>query len=267
LDLQLNEKSALVTGASKGIGRATALTLAAEGCSLHLAARSADAIEELRKEIEAKHKVRVDLHPGDLSSTENMVALAGSVGDIDILINNAGDIPAGTIEALTDADWRRGFDLKLFGYINLTREIYLRMKKRGSGVIINNIGNSGENWDYNYVAGSTGNAALMSFTKAVGGVSLDYGIRVVGVNPGPIATDRMVRLMKRRARDNLGDEARWQEYLTDYPAGRMGTDQEVADVIVFLASPRAGYITGTVVTIDGGIAGYGSVIKPRPKRQ
>ena len=88
------------------------------------------------------------------------------------------------------------------------------MKKRGSGVIINDIGNSGENWDYNYVAGSTGNAALMSFTKAVGGVSLDYGVRVVGVNPGPIATDRMVRMMKRRARDNLGDEARWQEYLT-----------------------------------------------------
>jgi NAD(P)-dependent dehydrogenase (short-subunit alcohol dehydrogenase family) len=235
LDLQLQGKSALVTGASKGIGRATALALAGEGCSVHLAAR--------------------------------MVALAGAVGDLDILINNAGDIPAGTVEALTDADWRRGFDLKLFGYINLTREIYLRMKKRGSGVIINNIGNSGENWDYNYVAGSTGNAALMSFTKAVGGVSLDYGIRVVGVNPGPIATDRMVRIMKRRARDNLGDEARWQEYMTDYPGGRMGTDQEVADVIVFLASPRAGYITGTVITIDGGIAGYGSVIKPRPKRQ
>jgi NAD(P)-dependent dehydrogenase (short-subunit alcohol dehydrogenase family) len=267
MDLQLEGKSALVTGASKGIGRATALTLGSEGCSVHLAARSRDELEKLGKEISSSHKVKVQLHPGDLSTTKSMIALAEAVGELDILVNNAGDIPAGSIEALTDEEWRRGFDLKVFGYINLTREIYVRMKKRGSGVIINDIGNSGENWDYSYVAGSTGNAALMSFTKAVGGVSLDYGVRVVGVNPGPIATDRMVRIMKRRARDNKGDESRWEEYLSDYPGGRMGTAQEVADLIAFLASPRAGYITGTIVTVDGGIAGYGSVIKPRPKRQ
>jgi NAD(P)-dependent dehydrogenase (short-subunit alcohol dehydrogenase family) len=267
MDLQLAGKSALVTGASKGIGRATAVTLAAEGCSVHLAARSSAELETLRRDILSKHKVQVALYPADLSTTKSMVVLAEAVGDLDILVNNAGDIPAGSVEALTDEEWRRGFDLKVFGYINLTREIYSRMKRRGSGVIINDIGNSGENWDYGYVAGSTGNAALMSFTKAIGGISLDFGVRVVGVNPGPIATDRMVRIMKRRARDDKGDESRWQEYLSDYPGGRMGSAQEVADLITFLASPRAGYITGTVVNIDGGIASYGSVIKPRPKRQ
>lgn len=267
MDLQLTGKIALITGASKGIGRATALTMAAEGVSLHLAARSGDELENLKTEILNKHKVSVTLYPGDLSTTESMVTLAKKAGDVDILFNNAGDIPAGAIDGLTDADWRRGFDLKVFGYINLTREVYTRMQKRGSGVIINDIGNSGENWDYNYVAGSTGNAALMSFTKAIGGVSLDYGIRVVGVNPGPIATDRMVRMMKRRAKDNLGEESRWQEYMVDYPGGRMGTDQEIADTVTFLASPRAGYITGTIVTVDGGIAGYGSIIKPRPKKK
>ena len=267
MDLQLNGKSVLITGASRGIGRAAAATFAMEGCSLHLAARSAGEIESLRDEILGKHKLEVTLHPGDLSTTQSMVALARACGDVDILINNAGDIPAGSIETLSDADWRLGFDLKLFGYVNLTHEIYARMKQRGNGVIINNIGNSGENWDYNYVAGSTGNAAIMAFTKAVGGVSLDFGVRVVGVNPGPIATDRMLRMMKHRAREKLGDESRWREYLRDYPGGRMGTAEEVADLMAFLASPRAGYITGTIVTIDGGVAAYGSIIKPRPKRE
>lgn len=241
--------------------------MAAEGVSLFLAARSGAELEALKEEILSKYKVKVATRAGDLSTTESMAQLAKWASDVDILFNNAGDIPGGTIEMLTDADWRRGFDLKLFGYINLTRDIYAQMKKRGNGVIINDIGNSGENWDYNYVAGSTGNAAIMSFTKAIGGVSLDYGIRVVGVSPGPIATNRMTRMMKLRAKENLGDESRWQEYLKDYPGGRMGTDQEIADVVTFLASPLAGYITGTIITVDGGIAGYGSIIKPRPKKQ
>lgn len=267
MDLQLSGQSVLITGASKGIGREAALVFAEEGCALHLAARSHDALEEVAREVNARFRVEVNIYPTDLSSTDNMIALAKAAGDVDILLNNAGDVPAGTIEGIGDAEWRHGFDLKVFGYITLTREIYPRMRARGSGVIINDIGNSGENWDYNYVAGSTANAAMMSFTKAIGGQSLDYGVRVVGVNPGPIATDRMTRMMKRRAKDNLGDEDRWQEYLADYPGGRMGTVREVADLMAFLASPRAGYITGTIITIDGGIASYGSIIKPRPRRE
>ena len=144
--------------------------------------------------------------------------------------------------------------------MTLTRELYAHMKKRGSGVVINDIGNSGENWDANYIVGTTGNAAMMAFTRGVGGRSLDDGIRVVGVNPGPVATDRMVKLMKRRAVDWYGDESRWEELFDKYPAKRPASPEEVADLIVWLSSERAGYITGTIVTIDGGIASKRSII-------
>jgi len=266
MDMKLAGASVLITGASKGIGAAAADAFAREGCILHLAARDEAALTELAEMLNRAHGCTAHVHAMDLSRPDSMAALAEAAGDIDVLINNAGDIPAGPVEALTSEDWRRGFDLKVFGYVALTREVYLGMKRRGSGVIINDIGNSGENWDYNYVAGSTGNAALMAFTRAVGGQSMDHGVRVVAVNPGPIATERMTKLMKRRAVDLYGDEDRWQEFLADYPGGRMGKPEEVADLMVFLASPRAGYISGAIFTIDGGIASYGSIIKPRPKK-
>jgi NAD(P)-dependent dehydrogenase (short-subunit alcohol dehydrogenase family) len=259
VQLDLTDKTALITGASKGIGLAIARTFAAEGCHLHLAARNGAAMEEAKHALEDEYGVRVTVHALDLSSTAAMETLAAAAGEIDILVNNAGDIPAGSIEILEEADWRRGFDLKVFGYITLSRLYYPRLKGRG-GVIVNVIGNSGENWDASYIAGSTGNAALMSFTKALGGRSLDHGVRVVAVNPGPVATDRMLKIMKRKAIDMLGDEARWQELFDKYPGKRPATSEEVADLCAFLASPRAGYITGTVVTIDGGIASRGSVI-------
>ena len=259
VQLHLTDKTALITGASKGIGLAIARVFAAEGCHLHLAARNADAMMEAKGEIETRDGVRVTVHPLDLSTTGAMETLAVAVGGVDILVNNAGDIPAGSLATLKDDDWRRGFDLKLFGYITLSRLYYPRMKGKG-GVIVNIIGNSGENWDASYIAGSTGNAALMSFTKALGGRSLDDGVRVVAVNPGPVATDRMLKIMKRKAIDMLGDEGRWQELFQKYPAKRPASAEEVADLVAFLASPRAGYITGTVVTIDGGISARGSVI-------
>ena len=188
-----------------------------------------------------------------------MRTLNKAAGDYDILINNAGDIPAGDIEEVSDDAIRKGFDLKVFGYISLSREFLLACKGRG-GVIINIIGNSGENWDAAYFAGSTGNAALMSFTKALGGRSLNNGVRILGVNPGPVATDRMLKIMKRKAIDILGEESRWEELYDHYPGKRPATVKEVADLCAFLASPLAGYITGTIVTIDGGISARGSVI-------
>ena len=265
MDLNLAGQFVLITGASKGIGLSAARAFAAEGCTLHLAARNGPALEAAKAEIEAASGVTVSVHALDLGATGSMAALDAAVGRVDILINNAGDIPSGPLDALDMEAVRRGFELKVFGYMELTKLCYARMKAAGQGVILNDIGNSGENWDAGYIAGSTGNAALMAFTRALGGVSLDDGIRVVGINPGPVATDRMVKLMKRRALDNFGDESRWQELFDHYPAGRPATPEEVADLMLFLASPRAGYITGTIVTIDGGIAARGSIIKTSRK--
>ena len=259
MQLNLTDKTALITGASQGIGLACAQVLAAEGCHLHLAARNAEAMQRAQSELAAAHGVRVTVHALDLSSTAAMERLAAEVGDVDVLVNNAGDIPAGALDIVTDAALRDGFDLKVFGYMTLARLYYPRMRGH-DGVIVNVIGNSGENWDASYFAGSTGNAALMAFTKAIGGASLNDGIRVVGVNPGPVATDRMFKIMRRKAIDMLGDEQRWAELYDKYPGKRPATAREVADLVAFLASPRAGYITGTIVTIDGGIAARGSVI-------
>ena len=179
--------------------------------------------------------------------------------DVDILVNNAGAIPGGDLWTVDAQAWRRGWELKVFGYIDLTRAVYPIMKARGSVVILNNIGNGGENFDFDYVAGSTGNAGLMAFTRSLGGRSLDDGIRVIGVNPGPVATDRITRVLKTRAQSRLGDAERYEEYLRDYPLGRPASVREVADLFVFLASSRSGYTSGTIVTVDGGITSKRSI--------
>lgn len=261
MNLNFSGKSALITGASKGIGLSTALSFAEEGIAkLHLAARSEDSLRTAKEQIESRFATRVEVHSMDLSVTTNLETLAARCADVDILVNNAADSSPGPLDQMTDDDWRRSLDMKVFSYVTLTREIYARMKQRGGGVIVNDIGNSGENWDANYIIGTTGNAAMMAFTRGVGGRSLDDGIRVVGVNPGPVATDRMIKLMKRRAIDWYNDESRWEELFEKYPGKRPAEAREVADLIVWLASDRAAYITGTIVTIDGGIASRRSII-------
>lgn len=260
MDLKLAGRTALITGASQGIGEGLAHSFAAEGVNLHLTARSTDKLEAIRDDILAEHSVTVTIHPLDITGDGACAKLADAVGDIDILVNNAGVIPSGTMYDVDEAAWRAGWELKVFGYINLCRLIYPRMKAKGGGVIINNIGNGGEVFDPRYIAGVTGNAALMAFTKALGGASLDDNIRVIGVNPGPVDTGRIYNMLKKRAQSTFGDVSRFMELAATYPLGRPATVPEVADSIVFLASDRSGYTSGTIITIDGGIASRRSII-------
>jgi short-subunit dehydrogenase len=180
MDLHLRGKSALVTGASKGIGAAIAETLAEEGCNLHLAARSTEAMDTLARKLRETYGVTVTVHTTDLRNSNDLARLASAAADIDILVNNAGDIPSGSLDVIDEATWRHAWDLKVFGFINLTRHVYAQMKSRGHGVIINVIGVAGERVDANYVVGSAGNASLMAFTRALGSASLKDNIRVVG---------------------------------------------------------------------------------------
>ncbi len=195
----------------------------------------------------------------DMTRPGAIADIVAWAGHADILVNNAGAIPGGTLWDVDEDAWRKGWELKVFGYINLTRAMYVEMKARGHGVILNNIGNGGQNFDFNYIAGTTGNAALMAFTCALGGRSLEDGIRVVGINPGPVATERIAKVLKSHAAHLLGDEARSTELLARYPLGRPATVEEIADVFVYLASPRSSYTTGTIVTVDGGITSKRSV--------
>ena len=257
MDLNLRGKTVLITGASKGIGRGCAELFAAEGANVHLTARSVDLLEAASQAIRSSHQVDAQIHPLDLSKRGAAEELAERCGEVDILVNNAGAIPGGDIERVDESRWREAWDLKVFGYINTTRQFYRRMRERGHGVIVNVIGLAGEKFDSGYIAGTTGNASLMAFTRGIGSTSIDHGVRIVGVNPGAVATDRIRTLLTTRAESELGDGSRWREFFSKLPLGRAASVEEVANVVVFLASERASYLSGVVVTIDGGQAARG----------
>jgi NAD(P)-dependent dehydrogenase (short-subunit alcohol dehydrogenase family) len=260
MDLGLTKRRALVSGGSKGIGIATASRLVREGCDVILAARAEDALAAAAKSLRAEADVDVQTIAVDIADERGRGRLLDRFPDVDILINNAGAIPRGALEAVDDKLWRQHWDLKVFGYISLTRAYLSAMKRRKKGVILNVIGIAGELVDANYVAGSTGNAALIAFTRAVGGASIYDGVRVVGVNPGPVGTDRLIKLQKGMAREKFGDESRWTEFSSNLPYGRPATPDEIANTVTFLVSDLSSYTSGTVVNIDGGLSGRRSYI-------
>lgn len=254
MDLNLKGRSVLVTGASRGIGLAIANAMAAEGCHLHIAARSKELLDGHAARLTRDHRVKVTVHPCDLSLTDQVEALGQACRDVDVLVNNAGDIPTGTLQSMDSATWRKAWDLKVFGYVDLTRIVYARMCERGSGVVVNVVGAAGKRPNANYLAGCMANIALNMFTQCLGGESMRHGVRVVAVNPGATDSDRHLKHVKERAKRVLGDENRWPEFHAQFPAKRAATVDEVANTVVFLASDRASYISGASIKIDGGIS-------------
>lgn len=257
MDLGLEGKAVLVTGGSRGIGRAAALAFAAEGARVAVAAREPTALDDAAAEIEAKTGHRPVVIVCDCTRPPEVTALVRSVveslGGIDILVNSIGAAKGGHFLDLTESDWEESLSLKLLGQIRCCREVLPVMRARGGGAIVNVIGHRGKQPDGRALPAGVANAGLINFTMGLAQEEARYGIRVVGVNPAPVETRRLQSVLETEAR-LLGvsvDEAR-RRWLSHVPLGRAAAPEEIANVIVFLASERASFVTGTVVHVDGG---------------
>ena len=252
MELALDNRRAVITGASKGIGLGVARALAAEGVHVLLASRNDEALRRECATIASDFNVEAEAVAVDLATAIGQRTLADAAidWDPDVLVNNAGAIPGGSIIDVDESTWRNAWDLKVFGYVNLTRFLLPHFETRGKGVILNVIGAAADRPSPGYIAGAVGNSGLVAFTKALGSTSLRNGVRVLAVNPGLIITDRMSDLLRKQAAERFGDQDRWEELIPTDPAP--GTVEQVADVVTFLVSDRASHVSGVVLTIDGG---------------
>jgi 3-oxoacyl-[acyl-carrier protein] reductase len=258
MDLELKGKTALVTGGSKGIGRAVARTLAAEGARVMICSRDAGALKQAAAEIERATGGQIDTVAADLSDRAEVARVAADaiarLGRLDVLVNNAGAIKAGDFLATPDEEWLHGWSLKLLGYIRMAREILPHMQRQGGGRIVNVVGAAARNPAVTYMMGGTANAALINFTKALADLGARSNVLVTAVSPGPVKTERWDSLMAQQARAAGQDTAAYvEERSREFPLGRIARPEEVADVVCFLASARASYLSGITITVDGGI--------------
>jgi NAD(P)-dependent dehydrogenase (short-subunit alcohol dehydrogenase family) len=256
VDLQLGGKVAVVTGASKGIGRAVAHELAAEGADVAIAARNAGPLELAAKDIAAATGRGILPVAGDMSVTADvercMAAVIGRFGKIDILVTCAGSSPGGLLEDLTEEQWQASLNLKFMGYVRSVRAVIGHMRERGEGAIVLVVGNDGLKPSYWEMTAGVANAADINFASSVAEQYGRYGIRINTVNPGPVNTDRWDTLEKAFARDKGVTQDRAHELAErSIPAGRICEPGEVAALVTFLASPRAAFINGAHIPVDG----------------
>jgi len=252
MELDLGGKVALVTGGSRGIGRAIVERLAAEGCDVMAVSLSESDESRSLSEIVARTGRTIVHHPADLSTVEGVMAAIEAVkarfGRLDILVNNAGNAKRGDFFALTEKDWMDGFALKFFGTVRMTRAAWPLLEK-SLGNIINVIGVSAHTPEAIYTIAATSNAGLYAFTKAMAEAGTEVGIRVNAVNPSTIETDRLVNVLKAMQMPEAEARAKLLEIAG---APRFGKPENIADIVAFLASPRAEYIHGALIDVDGG---------------
>jgi 3-oxoacyl-[acyl-carrier protein] reductase len=256
VDLGLQGSTVLVTGASKGIGRASALLLAEEGCDVAINARGDEGLAKTAEEIAGATGRKVVPIAGDMSDPEDVERVVSraidELGHIDILVTCAGSSPGGLIEELTEEHWRVSLGLKFMGYVRSCKAVLPHMRERGSGSIVLVVGNDGLKPSYWEVTAGAANAADINFASSAAEQYGRYGVRVNTVNPGPVNTDRWDGLEKAFARDKKVDQARAHELaVSSIPLGRICEPEEVANVVAFIASPRASFINGAHIPIDG----------------
>ncbi len=254
---ELEGRRAFVSGGSRGIGFAAAAKLAGAGAEVVICARDAGNLEKAAEEIAESTGGVVHSVPGDLSTSagvdEVIAATLSVLGGVDVLVNVAGVSRPGRIHELTDEHWRMAIDVKLMGYIRTMRAFLPGMVERRFGRVINVAGTSGKQPDYWVLAAGTVNAAVIALSK---GVSLEVAAKNVTVNvvcPGPTATSRWRGMQVAYARvAGVSEEQAAEHVLAGIPSGRIATPDDVAQAVIFFASPSAAHVTGTTLMIDGG---------------
>ena len=252
MDLLLSNKVAIVTGASRGIGRSIAETLAEEGMLVVAVARSRDELERLAVQLGERCVACVaDLTLPDVPA-EVVSAAVARFGRLDLLVNNAGSTTRGDFLTLSEEAWADGFGLKFFGAMRLARAAWPHLMA-SSGSIVNIIGIGGRTGQAEFAIGGAVNAALMNLTKVLADRGVKDGVRVNAINPGGIATDRLQARLKAFAAEHDVDLAEAERRMAKaLGVARFGQPVEIARLVAFLASPQAAFCQGSIVDADGG---------------
>jgi 3-oxoacyl-[acyl-carrier protein] reductase len=257
MDLRIQEKIALVSAASQGLGKATALSLAREGATVVICARNTETLQSTVHDIKAETNATVFPVAADVSNKNELDSLVEAVknrfGTIHILVNNAGGPPAGTIDGLSDTEWQKGYELTMMSMIRLTRAVLPMMEQQRWGRVISLVSLAAKEPIDSLLMSSTLRPGILGLSKVLANQYGKYGITVNTVCPGYVLTKRMEELSRSRSEATSMSYVQYlEESARNIPIGRLGRPEEIGDVVAFLASERASYINGANLLVDGG---------------